>query len=121
MPVVSMDFLTHRSHRMDFDSVLAQDFLVRPNGADERYRQLADFFLPEPALAARDFRARPERLRQRGDGAGAEAVEGASASDALTAADSHRRGAMFDPLAIARALTASDIDSEQADAIEDAP
>ena len=28
---------------------------------------------------------------------------------------------MFDPLAIARALTASDIDSEQADAIEDAP
>ena len=59
MPVVSMDFLTHRSHRMDFDSVLAQDFLVRPNGADERYRQLADFFLPEPALAARDFRAPP--------------------------------------------------------------
>ena len=30
MPVVSMDFLTHRSHRMDFDSVLTRISLCAP-------------------------------------------------------------------------------------------
>ena len=42
MPAFSMDFLTHRSHRMDFDSVFNQDFLFELR----RMVRIADLKLP---------------------------------------------------------------------------
>ena len=41
MLVVSMDFLTHRSHRMDFDSVLTRISLCAPTAQITPYRAVS--------------------------------------------------------------------------------